>query len=355
MDKRVRSGTASLRALGLLAGLLVLGAVTALGVTWRQSPEPPHFTGATMGTQYSVKLAMPRSEDDRDRLHQGIREVLAEINQQMSTWDPDSEISRFNRHASSDPFAVSPAFAALVADALEVTRRSGGAFDVTVGPLVDAWGFGPPGRPDEVPTPERLTQLRARVGADKLQVRLEPPTLTKSHPELSIDLSAIAKGYAVDRLAELLEGEGIDGYLVEIGGEVRARGTNGAGRPWRLGIEEPRPGTREVWAVLELRKGGLATSGNYRNSYERDGVRYVHTLDPVQGRPVEHRGASVSVLHPRCALADAWATALMVVGPDRALAMARQNGLQAHVIASTPDGLKASMTPGFQAQILTSP
>ncbi|MGF1509822.1 MAG: FAD:protein FMN transferase [Myxococcota bacterium] len=340
----------------LLIWPLLLGALIVVTgyIAWLGLSEAPTsvttFQGQTMGTTYRVTLAEALPSSRASAIHAAFGDELETINRQMSTWDPDSEISAFNRYRGTDPFPVSPAFAQVVKDGLEVSALSNGAFDITVGPLVDAWGFGPSGRPERVPSPEDLETLKARVGHSKLQVRDRPPALTKRHPELAIDLSAIAKGYAVDRLAEILETAGVRDYLVEIGGEVRALGTNRLGQSWRLGIEEPVRGVRNVRAVVQVDGGALATSGNYRNSYELDGVRYVHTLDPETGKPVRHPLALVSILHERCALADAWATALMVVGPERALELARAHDLEAYVVFSTSDGFREEMTEGFRAR-----
>jgi thiamine biosynthesis lipoprotein len=343
----------------LLVALFVAGALlitvyrVAVGPAGQRTTGT-HLTGDTMGTRFSVKLGLALEPRTEASLEAGLRAELDEIIGLMSTYEPDSELSRFNRHRSTEPFAVSEATARVVQDSLDISRASEGAFDVTVGPLVDAWGFGPNGRPERIPTDEELAELRARVGFAQLEVRWEPPALVKRHPELQVDLSAIAKGYAVDRLAEIIEDAGVEDYMVEIGGEVRARGRNPGGEPWRLGVEEPVREQRQVRAVVALEDAGLATSGNYRNSYVRDGVRYAHTLDPVSGRPVQHRLAGVSVLHPRCALADAWATALMVAGPDRALALAEARGLDAYLIVDDGEGGFADHYTGdFRDRVVT--
>lgn len=320
----------------------------------RPPPRPLELSGDTMGTRYRVQLAVPLSPEREEELERAIATELRTIIDQMSTYEPSSEVSRFNAHRSTEPFPVSRATARVVSDSLEVSRRSGGAFDVTVGPLVDAWGFGPPGRPPSPPPEDEVSRLRDRVGHEKLRVSLDPPALTKLHPEVAIDLSAIAKGYAVDRLAEIVEVMGSERYLVEIGGDVRANGLNANGEAWRLGVEEPTREERSIRDVVAIDGSALATSGNYRNSYEVDGVRYVHTLDPRSGAPVRHRLAAVSVLHPRCALADAWATALMVVGPDEALDLARAQGIEVYVVMSTEsDGFVDEMTEGFRRRLVS--
>jgi FAD:protein FMN transferase len=327
------------------------------GLTWwlyagsRTGGEAPagRFSGSTMGTTYSVVLGRDADASELQGLQDAVEARLAQINASMSTWDPDSELSRFNRHRSDEPVSVSEDFAAVVAMALAVYESSEGAFDVTVGPAVNAWGFGPDGRPELVLDEGSLSKLRERVGSTKLV--LDGTRLRKLHPDLEVDLSAIAKGHAVDRVAAGLEELGHHDYLVEIGGEVRARGRTVAGRPFRVGIEEPDPDRRAVRTVIELDTLALASSGNYRNFFERDGRRYVHTIDPSTGRPVTHNLLSVSVLHERCALADAWATALLAAGPERAWALAQRADLEVLLLISGERGeIVQRATPGFAAR-----
>jgi FAD:protein FMN transferase len=207
--------------------------------------------------------------------------------------------------------------------ALRVSEETGGAFDPTVAPLVRAWGFGADAS-EAPPTDEERAALVERVGWRRL--RLEGGGLAKTAPGLEIDLSAIAKGYAVDRVFDAVPGYAL-GVMVDVGGEIRVGGTNRRGRPWRLAIESPTAERRGIQRILEVTDTAIATSGDYRNFYERDGRRYSHTIDPATGAPVTHRGASVSVLHEECALADAYATALLVMGPERGLAWARERNL----------------------------
>lgn len=338
----------------VLAVLVGLSAYLYLGGGERRAgpEEATRFGGPIMGTTYSVVLGESLAASARDALAKEVHALLVDINKRMSTYDPDSELSRFNRHASTEPVSVSPELAEVVRMAQEVSRASGGAFDVTVQPLVDAWGFGPSGRAQHALDEAELEALRARVGYTKLT--LEGTTLQKAHPELQVDLSAIAKGYAVDRVAALLEARGHRNYLVEIGGELRGLGRNRAGRPFRVGIEAPVNAGREVYAAVELSGAALATSGNYRNTYELEGERRVHTLDPRTGRPVQHKLLSASVLHESCALADAWATALMATGPDGAYALAQKEGLSVLLlVAGEGDALQERTTPGFAARRVT--
>ena len=225
---------------------------------------------------------------------------------------------------------------------------------MTVGPLVNLWGFGPAGRPGVVPTDEAVAACRARVGYGLLEVREEPPALRKHRADVYVDLSAIAKGFAVDEVARLLEQRGVRGYMVEIGGEVRTRGRKPDGGLWRIGIELPVADSAEIACAVELDGRSLATSGDYRNFFEQQGRRYSHEIDPRTGRPVEHGLVSVSVLADDCMTADAWATALMVLGPESALPTAERYGLDVLCMIRTQDGLLEQTTPGFAARIRES-
>ena len=256
----------------------------------------------------------------------------------MSAWRPESELSRFNRADTTDPFPVSPATATVFQYALDASALTGGAFDVTVGPLVDAWGFGPPGHPPVAPADAELARLRERVGWQQLAVDTETSTIRKLSPDASADLSALAKGYAVDQVAELLEREGVANHLVEVGGEVRAGGRNARGEAWRVGIERPSAGPPTVYRTVALSGQALATSGDYRNTYLLDGQRVSHNIDPRTGRPVTHGLASVSVIDPLCVRADALATGLMVLGPDDGYALAAEHDWPALFIVHRPDG-----------------
>ncbi|MFW5724231.1 MAG: FAD:protein FMN transferase [Halochromatium sp.] len=333
----------------VLCGLCLL--LVLVGCGRESEPRVLALRGSTMGTSYSVQIVAPPAELDRDALAAAIDARLADINRRMSTYQPSSELSRFNHSQTTDWFLVSPELVAVVAAARAVSAASAGAFDVTVGPLVNLWGFGPTPSADDLPTAGDLQAARARVGWRQLEVQSQPPALRKSRPDLSVDLSAIAKGYAVDRLAELVEAHDLEDYLVEIGGELRGRGVNGRGEPWRIAIERPEASRRAVFEVVALRDIGMATSGDYRNFVEIDGKRYSHTIDPATGRPVDHRLASVTVLADDCMQADAWATALLVLGPERGLELAEQLGLAALFIEHAP---AASAGEAFVSQATTA-
>ncbi len=302
---------------------------------WRLPPAAPvaqRVVGAAFGTQYAVRWLGDANPETVDA---AVAAVVARVNASMSTYHPDSELSRFNRSSSTDPVPVSKDLASVLLAAKEVFSASGGAFDPTVAPLVDAWGFGPKEVIDP-PSREELAQLRAQVGFGR--VRVGSATVAKSSPGLSVDLSAIAKGYAVDLASDALSMAGVRDHLVEIGGEVRARGTGPRG-PWVVGIERPVRGSApEVVASVKLSDRSLATSGNYRNFVVADGRTVTHILDPRTGEPVEHGLGSVSVAAEDCMRADAWATALYVLGASEGFERAESFGIAALFLTAQDDG-----------------
>ena len=300
-----------------------------------------------MGTTYSVQLVDPPQTVEPAALQDRVDDVLADINASMSTYDAGSELSRFNASSSTDWYGVSAELAGVVAAAQAVSEASGGSFDITVGPLVNLWGFGPGEGSGVPPSPEQVSAAKLRTGYGKLHVRLSPPALRKSDPDLYVDLSAIAKGYGVDRVAALLDAAGIENYLVEIGGELRARGLNVRREPWRIAVERPDPAGRTVQQVVALTDAAMATSGDYRNFFEAGGTRYSHTIDPATGRPVTHDLASVTVVGADAMHADAHATALLVMGVDRGQTFARTSGLAALFISRTLTGFETRATPAW--------
>ena len=293
-------------------------------------------TGPTMGTTFIVKVVSPTGDDTlKERLAGIVRDELEGVDSAMSTYRMDSEIAEFNRHGTDD-FDASPEMIEVMAEAQRVARLSGGAFDITVGPLVDAWGFGPLGAA-EPPSEETLYGLLAVTGFEQIVVDSDLGILRKARADCRADLSAIAKGFAVDRVAAALDEEGFQHYMVEIGGELRTRGRNGAGKHWRIGIERPDSDTRAVFVTIPLSDLALATSGDYRDYVEHDGVRISHTIDPRTGRPIAHGLASVSVIHASCMTADALATALEVLGPVEGLALAEKYDIPAFLLVRIDD------------------
>lgn len=297
--------------------LFLFCAVCLTLVACQSQPETIQIRGATMGTTWSVNLHTLPETIDPDKLKGQLQARLDRVNSLMSTYDPDSEISRFNVSTSGEWFDISAETAEVIALSLQISQMTDGAFDISVGPLVELWGFGARQRGEKLPSKEQVDDLLTSIGYQKLILRSDPPAIKKLHPQLQIDLSAIAKGYAVDLLAELLEAQQIDNFLVEVGGELQISGNRVDGVPWKIAIEKPDESVREVAKVFPLTGTALATSGNYRNFYIEDGQRYVHTIDPVSGYPISHRLASVTVLAKDCATADALATALMVMGEKR--------------------------------------
>jgi thiamine biosynthesis lipoprotein len=333
--------------------LLLMAAGLLVARSRSGAPAVPAFEGSTMGTTYRVLLGRAVPVERLAELQRGIDSILVEVNAQMSTWDPASELSRLNARADTGPVALSPPLAEVLRLSLAVHDQSGGRFDVTVGPLVDAWGFGAAPRPPGTVSERALDSLRAVTGSRLLSLRGD--TVRRADPRVRLDLSAVAKGYGVDVVSDWLLAAGEAAHLVEIGGELRARGRNAAGLPFRVGVEEPDPASRRVRFVVGLVDRAIATSGNYRNVIELDGVLHAHTIDPVSGRPVQHRLLAASVLHDRCADADAWATALMVAGPDSAWALARTAGLDVALLVSGPGGeVEERVTDGFRAVLLPS-
>jgi thiamine biosynthesis lipoprotein len=283
------------------------------------------------------------------RARTAIEAALDGVNERMSTWEPASELSRFNQHRSTTPFALSAPTLRVLALARRVSEQTGGAFDITVRPLVAIWGFGAGARlPGYEPDAEELETLRKRVGYDLVKLDADAGTARKLDPAVECDLSAIAKGFAVDEVARALLDLGHADFLVEVGGEMRAQGERPGGGPWRVAIEKPDPEGRAVHAVVPLANQAMATSGDYRSFYEAGGRRRSHIVDPRTGRPVAHGLASVSVVHPETVLADAWATGLTVLGLDAGAALAEAEGIAAYLIARLPDGrLATRTTPGF--------
>jgi thiamine biosynthesis lipoprotein len=266
----------------------------------------------------------------------------------MSNYVEDSEVSRLNRWTELQAFEVSSDTLEVLQHATEISATTGGAFDITVAPLVSAWGFGPPGRPAEQPTDEEIEQLRMLTGWEKLFVDRETSSVTKAHPELTVDLSAIAKGFGVDRVADALEKEGVENFMVEVGGEVRTRGLNLQGEPWRIGIERPVPNEQAIDLIVPLGGLAMATSGDYRNYYEAEGRRVSHTIDPRTGFPITHNVASVSVIAPLCVRADAYATGLLVLGPE-GFDLADELGLAAYFLQRDKEGIFVGrMTTAFR-------
>ncbi|WP_430318384.1 FAD:protein FMN transferase [Pseudomonas nitroreducens] len=303
-----------------------------------RTAERYDFNGATMGTRYRAVFYSSDSQN-KEELAQQLNMAVMRVDLQMSNWRPDSELMRFN-DLEPDIWMTLPAELLWVLHtAIQVGVESAGAFDIAVGDLVGAWGFGPQsafandGEREALrrqPRPSAVTALEFDFGTGRVR---------KRHP-VHLDLSGIAKGFGVDQLARCLEDHGIHDYLVSIDGEFRARGGKPGGQPWTVAIEQPLEGVRAALGALQMGDGGLATSGDYRHFHEQGGKRYCHTMDPRYATPVDNGVASVSVLAPTCMLADAWATALMVLGPERGSKLAREYGLSALFLLRDQGGLR---------------
>jgi thiamine biosynthesis lipoprotein len=358
-----------------MLGLGAVGAATAL-IVWgpgdrqldAKSPpaSPPSipettFGGDTMGGAWSVKLSAIPKGTTAEALHKQIAAVLDGLEGQMSTYRPQSAVSKFNAYRKSDWFDVPPDVVRAVAAAQAVSKESGGAFDVTVGGLVNLWGFGPSqtGRRDvtaRVPSDAEIDAARAHVGYLHLHVRTDPPALKKDDPFTEIDLSGIAKGYAAHAVATALEGCGAQNYLIAVGGELRAKGLSPLGRPWRVGIEVPTPDTRRIIRQVELKDCAVSTSGDYRQFFEVNGRRYCHEIDPSNGRPINHGLASASVIHADSTYADGMATAIMVMGAERGDAMAKRLDLGVLLIERGKERFETRSTAAFdKASVASTP
>lgn len=325
------------------------------GCETSSAPQRMDFTGQTMGTTYSISIIAPPADQTSETLASGIVKVLEDVNQQMSNWIEDSEISRFNASDSTDWFEVSPATEFVLRESIRIHELSGGAFDVTVAPLIDAWGFGPAGRDVEPPTESRLTELKNVIGSDKLETRSASPALKKSVSGVSVNLSAIAKGFGVDAVVEYLESQGVKSYLVEIGGEVRVAGRKPDGTRWRIGIERPDELRRSLQTSVVLDNRAMATSGDYRNFIERDGKKFSHTIDPRTLQPIAHTLASVTVMAESCLEADALATALMVMGPEKGYHWAEEQKLSALMLIHAEEGFEERATSAWKEKLGETP
>jgi thiamine biosynthesis lipoprotein len=310
------------------------------------------FGGLTMGSSYSVKLELHAGMPDRAAIRNGIDAVFSRVDNDMSTYKEESELSLINRMSTTQPISVSDDLFSILDLAQDISRETNGSFDITVGPLVNLWGFGPIDRAPASPTPAAIESARARSGYRLLQLDGHARTIRKTRPDLYLDLSGIASGFGVDRVAAYLDSLSVSNYLVEASGEIMARGVNAEGKPWRIGIEKPVADRRQVQCIIQLDNMGMATSGDYRNYFEIDGRRYSHLIDPATGRPVAHALVSVSVLDPSAARADALATGLLVMGPEQGYEHARDRGISAMFIIRAGDGFTEKYSGNFQAVLV---
>ncbi|MEN8254128.1 MAG: FAD:protein FMN transferase [Verrucomicrobiota bacterium] len=331
--------------------ILALVLVLALGIRGLYVKHPV-LVGGTMGTGYSVTLSGYVSRKAITKLSRQIEAELVEINRQMSTWDPKSGISIFNQSDESGPFPVSEGFSKVVRRALKLGEITGGAFDPTLNPLLNLWGFGSESEERKVPSDTDIAAAMEKTGSDKVWVD-KSSNLWKAGPEVQLALGAIAKGHGVDAIGQLLDDAGHENWFAEIGGEVVVRGTNPKGKPWRIGIQHPssNPAVDKLQGIVNLTEGAVATSGDYRNHIEQDGVLHSHILDPRSGRAVLSDTASVTVVAPNCMDADGMATALFVMGADEGLAWVEERPkVEAMFLVRGADGeIFEKFSSGFTA------
>ncbi|MPY22764.1 FAD:protein FMN transferase [Shewanella psychropiezotolerans] len=307
------------------------------------------LSGNTMGTTYHIKVVPSQQLPEANLLQAKIDLALEKVNDQMSTYRPESELSRFNSMNYEETVTVSRDTAFVIAEGIHLYDVTDGALDITLGPLVNLWGFGPDKRPTSIPSEEVIAAAKAKTGMQYLH--LDGTKLTKTNPDLYVDLSSIAKGFGVDVVAAILDKYHVDGYLVEIGGELSVFGNKMDGSPWRVAIEQPDVDDREIQQVVEPGDMAIATSGDYRNYYEEEGRQFSHLIDPRSGYPIDHRLASVTVLHKQSMVADGYATAMMVLGTQKSLALAKQENLAIMLIEKQDNGFKVFYSDAFKPYV----
>lgn len=290
-----------------------------------------------MGTQYHINIASSKlSSSALQQLQKKIDQLLFEINSQMSTYQVDSEINAFNSFLSDDWFTVSQELFEVVETAQNISRETNGYFDITIQPLIEAWGFGTESVL-KIPSSEVLSEIQENVGFKYLKLKESPTSFQKSKKLLKIDVSAIAKGYAVDKVSELLLSEGFQNHLVEIGGELKANGLNANGKRWKVLIKNPKKNSKEIKS-LRLSNKAVATSGDYLNYYIKDKNRYSHILDPLTGSPTNQTIASITIVHDSTMIADAYTTAIMAMGEKQGKRFVQENKLEAVMIIRNTEG-----------------
>jgi FAD:protein FMN transferase len=334
---------------GALVAALVAGAILLRKPDFERGVL--EFKGEAMGSTYNIKIVDPSLHaGTREALDRGIAGELDLVDSTMSRFNPESELSRFNQSRDGRPFIMSDAAIDVIAAALKMSAKSGGAYDITVLPLLRLWGFASRSQRKAMPSQAEIDAARAHVGWRSIGVNEKEHTLRKIDPEVEIDLGSIAPGAAVDRLAEMFEAFDYRNYMVELSGEVRAHGRRPDGAPWRIGVEKPLDDRHAIKEIVALNNRAMSTSGDYRQFYLLDGKRLSHTIDPRTGRPIEHGLASITVIHDDCMTADAWATALDVLGPVEGFDLAQREGIAALFITRGADGaFSERATSGFEA------
>lgn len=333
-------------------GVLALPVITLLLTSCKPEQEKVWvLNGKTMGTVWRVSVAGV-DEQRKIELKRKIEQRLDFDDRQLSTWKKDSDLSHFNQYTGSEPWPVSQDMADMITLAFRIGQATDGAMDITIGTLVNLWGFGPSAAPKHIPTRTQINQARELTGLQHLQVinTATQALLKKDVPKLQVDLSTMGEGYATDNLAKLMEQEGIHNYLVSVGGAVLARGLNGQ-QHWRVAIQTPTDIENRVQEIVDLQGQGISTSGDYRNYYELDGKRISHIIDPTTGRPISHKLASVTVIAPTALEADGWDTGLMVVGTDKAKQIALKHKLAVYLIIREGDHFVTWLSPNMRGFI----
>jgi thiamine biosynthesis lipoprotein len=335
--RRFSGSQVALWAVGFALTCLVLAAPA-------QQPTPVRMSGAIFGTNWSLVYPVEPGQPAPERVRAALLEAFSRVDVSMNHYAPSSLISRFNRSDVDDSFEVDRDFAYVLTMALQISSLTEGAYDVTLSPLSGLWGFGPDG-PTRWPQEEEIATARSKIGVDVLQWNPDLRQLSKQVAGAALDFSSIAKGYGVDLGADALDELAISSYLLDVGGEQRLKGFSPRGDAWRVAIERPdQMGDRVMVAVTIDEDTGIATSGNYRNFFEHEGQLYSHLIDPRTGYPIAHDVVSVTVIHPSTAIADAWATALIVLGGDRAIAVAEAQDLAVYLIRKTDRGYEVAYT-----------
>jgi thiamine biosynthesis lipoprotein len=327
--------------------LILFLVLVACSDTNQLKPYPFVYTEMIMGTSFTIKVTKLSETIKIEALKNQIKHLLDKLNDDLSTYEPKSALSLFNQTLSSDWQIIPNSLLTVLVEAQRISKLSTGAFDISVGKLVNLWGFGIEPMSFTIPDENILKEILATTGYQHLLIDKLTSRIKKHQPALYLDLSAIAKGYAVDQVALLLEEQGINDYMVEIGGEIRLKGQNISGEGWKIAIEKPTPEKRVIQRVVSISNIAMATSGDYRNFFEFEGTRYSHTIDPRTGRPITHQLASVTILSDSAMTADALATAIMVLGEDEGYQLAQQQNIAALFIIKTAEGFVEKTSSAF--------
>lgn len=306
--------------------------------------------GPIFGTSFGITIVgdYPGGEDG---LNHDALLILNRINKEISTFDKDSEIYKFNESQTTDPFDISDDTANMIVESMRIGKLLNGIMDITVGPLVDLWGFGHVKKENGyIPTDVEIEETKKIVGLDKIHLvfNYRGSTIQKDYPQMRIDLATIGEGYAADQLAKHMDDMGIQNYLVHVAGAMRTKGFNAKGEPWKIAIEQPNDTIGGVNTLIDIRNRAISTAGSYRNYFEKDGVRYSHAIDPATGKPITHNTVSVTVIGDTATFTDAIDTGLLVMGADEALKFANDRNLAIYCIVKTNEGFKARYSRAFR-------